>query len=72
MEDEWVVIFDPAGHQEIKFFLGNRGSHHNNEVEVLAIFQGLKLLEIYMRHNWIWSEICLQCELKFAGYADTD
>jgi hypothetical protein len=29
-------------------------------------------IEIYMRHNWIWPEICLQCELEFAGYADSD
>jgi hypothetical protein len=20
-----------------------------------------------MRHSWIWPEICLQCELEFAG-----
>jgi hypothetical protein len=29
-------------------------------------------IEIYTRHSWIWSEICLQCELEFAGYADSD
>jgi hypothetical protein len=29
-------------------------------------------IEIYMRHSWIWPEICLQCELDFVGYADTN
>jgi hypothetical protein len=24
-------------------------------------------IEIHMRHSWIWPEICLQCELEFAG-----
>jgi hypothetical protein len=25
-----------------------------------------------MRHGWIWTEICLQCELDFGGYTDID
>ena len=29
-------------------------------------------IEIYTRHNWIWPEICLQCETEFARYADSD
>jgi hypothetical protein len=48
-------------------YVANVLSQSMSQFETDSLDSSKACIEIYMRHSWIWPEICLQCELKFAG-----
>jgi hypothetical protein len=42
-------------------------SQSMSQLETDSLDSSKACIEIYTRHSWIWPEICLQCELEFAG-----